>query len=208
MVNKIPSDDNRPGTWQLIYPFWISSEKWLAILLLAVILTINFTTTYAFVALNRLHGKLTDALVALNWPVISNVMIESLIIGALTTVLPLISVLAINYLTLRWRTWMTARFVERWTEHPAYYQLERDNVISNSDQRVAEDINLLPTSQSIYRPTLLMCWSTWSLSPLCCGDYQARYPLARQHDIIYSRLHGDCRLFVFCCPSRAGALAG
>ncbi|WP_210483712.1 ABC transporter ATP-binding protein/permease [Pantoea ananatis] len=142
MVNKIPSDDNRPGTWQLIYPFWISSEKWLAILLLAVILIINFTTTYAFVALNRLHGKLTDALVALNWPVISNVIIESLIIGALTTVLPLISVLAINYLTLRWRTWMTARFVERWTEHPAYYQLERDNVISNSDQRVAEDINL------------------------------------------------------------------
>ncbi|WP_282498853.1 ABC transporter ATP-binding protein/permease [Pantoea stewartii] len=142
MVKKIPSDGNRPGVWQLIRPYWMSSEKWLAILLLTVILTINFTTTYAFVALNKLHGKLTDALVALNWAVISNTMVESLIIGALTTVLPLISVLAINYLTLRWRTWMTARFVERWTEHPAYYQLERDNVITNSDQRVAEDINL------------------------------------------------------------------
>ncbi|KGD84290.1 ABC transporter ATP-binding protein [Pantoea stewartii subsp. indologenes] len=142
MSNKIPSDNKRPGVWQLISPFWMSSEKWLAILLLAVILTINFTTTYGFVALNKVHGKLTDALVALNWPMISKAMIESLFIGVLTTVLPLISVLAINYLTLRWRTWMTARFVERWTEHPAYYQLERDNVITNSDQRVAEDINL------------------------------------------------------------------
>ncbi|MEJ1267929.1 hypothetical protein WDV93_13920 [Pantoea ananatis] len=40
-------------------------------------------------------------------------------------VLPLAAALVTQYLTLRWRTWMTARFLERWTEHPAYYQLER-----------------------------------------------------------------------------------
>lgn len=142
-TNKtLPNDGNRPGVWQLIRPFWVSSEKWLALLLIAVILTINFTTTFAFVALNKLHGRLTDALVALDWPQISNVMVQSLAIGTLSVLLPLISVLAINYLTLRWRTWMTARYVERWTQHPAYYQLERDNLISNGDQRIAEDINL------------------------------------------------------------------
>ncbi|WP_205959040.1 ABC transporter ATP-binding protein/permease [Pantoea stewartii] len=142
MANKIPPDSNRPGVWQLISPFWVSSEKWLAVSLLTIVLTVNFTTTYAFVALNKLSGKLTDALVALNWPVISKTMTESLFIGVLTVVLPLAAALVTQYLTLRWRTWMTARFVERWTEHPAYYQLERDNVITNSDQRVAEDIHL------------------------------------------------------------------
>ncbi|MEJ1268169.1 hypothetical protein WDV93_16540 [Pantoea ananatis] len=80
---------------------------------------------------------MTDALVALNWPVISKTMTESLFIGVLTVVLLLVNALVTQYLTLRWRTWMTARFLERWTEHPAYYQLERDNVITNSDQRVA-----------------------------------------------------------------------
>ncbi len=68
MANKIPPDSNRPGVWQLISPFWVSSEKWLAVSLLTIVLTVNFTTTYAFVALNKLSGKLTDALVALNWP--------------------------------------------------------------------------------------------------------------------------------------------
>lgn len=135
-------DVKRPGVWQLIRPFWVSSEKWLALLLIAIILTINFSSTYAHVALNKLHGQLTDALVALNWPVISTTMLESLAIGVVTTLLPLISVLAINYLTLRWRTWMTTRYVERWTRRSAYYQLERDNLISNGDQRIAEDINL------------------------------------------------------------------
>ncbi|WP_413729189.1 ABC transporter ATP-binding protein/permease [Sodalis sp. RH22] len=141
-TKEIPNDGNRPGIWQLIRPFWVSPEKWLAIFLIAVILTINFTTTYAFVALNKLQGQLTDALVALNWSLISATMVRSLAIGTVTVLLPLVSVLAINYLTLRWRTWMTTRFVERWTRHPAYYQLERDNLISNGDQRIAEDINL------------------------------------------------------------------
>ncbi|MFD3242162.1 ABC transporter ATP-binding protein/permease [Rahnella perminowiae] len=141
--NKTPSSNNyRPGVWQLIRPFWVSSEKWRACLLIAIILTINFTTTYAFVALNKLHGQLTDALVGLNWPLIRNTMVKSLAIGTISTLLPLISVLAISYLTLRWRTWMTTRYVELWTHGAAYYQLERDNLISNGDQRIAEDINL------------------------------------------------------------------
>ncbi|QTF09123.1 ABC transporter ATP-binding protein/permease [Brenneria izadpanahii] len=140
--NAQPGAGNRPGVWQLIRPFWLSQEKWLALILIGVILTINFTTTYAHVALNKLQGRLTDALVALNWPLISNIMLKTLAIGSISILLPLVSVLAIDYLTLRWRTWMTARYVERWTQRAAYYQLERDNLISNGDQRIAEDINL------------------------------------------------------------------
>ncbi|WP_416262230.1 ABC transporter ATP-binding protein/permease [Gibbsiella quercinecans] len=138
----LPGDGKRPGIGQLISPFWASSEKWLALSLIAVVLAINSSSTYAHVALNKLHGQLTDALVALDWPLISTTLLETLAIGVVTTLLPLISVLAIDYLTLRWRTWMTARYVERWTQRSAYYQLERDNLISNGDQRIAEDINL------------------------------------------------------------------
>ncbi|TCV93525.1 putative ATP-binding cassette transporter [Biostraticola tofi] len=139
---QLPNDGNRPGIWQLIRPYWVSSERWLAFALLGLILTINFTTTYAHVALNKLHGGLTDALVALDWPLISMTMLKTLGIGVVSTIMPLISVLAIEYLTLRWRTWMTKSFISHWTRHPAYYQLERDNLITNGDQRIAEDIKL------------------------------------------------------------------
>lgn len=142
MVAKIVSDDLRPGIIELIKPFWMSSEKWLAILLVAVILFVNFTTTYAFVTLNKLHGKMTDALVALDWSAISSTMIYTLAIGCISVLLPLISVLSIQYLTLRWRTWMTKYYVGKWMSCAHYYKIERDGLVTNSDQRIAEDINI------------------------------------------------------------------
>lgn len=135
-------DNPRPGVMDLIKPFWTSSEKWTGILLLTIILGVNFTTTYAFVALNKLHGKLTDALVALNWMSIRSAMLDTLSIGAISVVLPLVGVLSIQYLTLRWRTWMTNHYLECWTQKRHYYKVERDNLITNSDQRISEDINL------------------------------------------------------------------
>ncbi|WP_413724865.1 ABC transporter ATP-binding protein/permease [Sodalis sp. RH16] len=142
MAEPISIKHSRPGNMDLIKPFWTSSEKWPGILLLSIILGINFTTTYAFVALNKLQGNLTDALVALNWTSIRSTLLDTLGIGSISVALPLVGVLSIQYLTLRWRTWMTNNYLERWTEKRHYYRIERENLISNSDQRIAEDINL------------------------------------------------------------------
>ncbi|HBZ1520424.1 TPA: ABC transporter ATP-binding protein/permease [Klebsiella pneumoniae] len=143
-----PATSGRPGVWGLISPYWKSSEKWLAISLLAGIFTINFSTTYAFVSLNKFQGQLTDALVAVNWSLISHSMLMTLAVGTITVIAPLLSTLAIQYLTLRWRTWMSHLYIERWTRNSGFYLLERDNLISNGDQRIAEDINLF-TEQTI-----------------------------------------------------------
>ena len=142
MTCKNITDGLRPSIFDIIKPFWISSEKWVSLGLLFIILLVNFTITYAFVTLNKLQGKMTDALVSLDWASISSTMVSTLCIGIITVLMPLVSVLCIQYLTLKWRTWMTHRYVHYWTEDAYYYQIERDNLVSNSEQRISEDINI------------------------------------------------------------------
>lgn len=130
----------RPSIGQVLLPFWLSSEKWLALGLLSVILTITFAGTYGYVTLNDIQGKLTDALVALDWQALKPLFISSLLLGTLTVLLPIVSSYVTDYLVLRWRTWMTHVHLEKWTRNAHFYALERDALITNADQRIAEDI--------------------------------------------------------------------
>ncbi|QUN05436.1 ABC transporter ATP-binding protein/permease [Shewanella yunxiaonensis] len=133
---------DRPTIWQLISPFWLSSQKHLAWLIFAIMAAMSFTTTYAYVKLNEVQGKLTDALVAVDWNTLKYLLPLSLGVGSIAVLLPLVSTLFQGYLDLRWRTWWTHSYVNKWTHNNTFYKLERDGLISNADQRIAEDIKL------------------------------------------------------------------
>lgn len=138
----------RPSIAQVLLPYWLSQDKGKAALLLAVILTITFTSTYGFVALNDIQGELTDALIALDWGALKPLMVMSLLVGGLTVLLPIASTYVTGHLALRWRTWMTDIYIQRWTSGTLYFDMERDELISNADQRIAEDVRLV-TEQSL-----------------------------------------------------------
>jgi vitamin B12/bleomycin/antimicrobial peptide transport system ATP-binding/permease protein len=44
-------------------------------------------------------------------------------------------------LQIRWRRWLTRRYLSAWLANRAYYQLQLKNGVDNPDQRIAEDIN-------------------------------------------------------------------
>ena len=44
-------------------------------------------------------------------------------------------------LQIRWRWWLTRRYLGAWLANRAYYQLQLKNGVDNPDQRIAEDIN-------------------------------------------------------------------
>lgn len=132
----------RPSIAQVLLPYWFSKDKWLALALLGIILTITFTGTYGHVALNKIQGQLTDALIALDWTALKPLLVMSMLLGLLTVLLPSISSYITGFLELRWRTWMTHSYLERWMRNSNFLKLERDGLISNPDQRIAEDIRL------------------------------------------------------------------
>ena len=51
-------------------------------------------------------------------------------------------------LEMRWRTWLTGRFLGRWLDNRAYYRLEVEDQrrTDNSDQRIADDLQIFTTN--------------------------------------------------------------
>ncbi|RYC47676.1 ABC transporter ATP-binding protein/permease [Pectobacterium zantedeschiae] len=171
-MNASETSTTRPGIGQILMPYWLTPEKYLALFILAVIISINLGTAYISVEANRISGKFTDALIGLDWEQIKPLFIFSFVLGLGAMMLRWTNVLAQGYLALRWRTWMTLDYVRRWTGTSAYYQIERDGTLTNVDQRIADDVNeLVSASLNFFLSIISVVISTvtytallWSVS--------------------------------------------
>ncbi len=130
--------------WRLFRGYWRSEEKTRAVGLLAVVIAMNFAMVYLLVQLNQWYNEFYNALQAyeygLFWPLIGKfTMIAFIYIG--------IAVYAIylrQLLEIRWRTWMTGKYLTAWLEDQAHYRLQvtGSGGMDNPDQRIQEDIDL------------------------------------------------------------------
>lgn len=131
---------------ELFLPFWCSREALIAVPMLAVILGITFYGVHLSVWSNELAGKLTDALVDRKWELIKSLFVLTVVVGISEGCLSFIKGVLDDRLKLRWRVSMTQRFLNRWTASNAFYAIERDGLLSNADQRIAEDVRNFTTS--------------------------------------------------------------
>jgi len=130
--------------WRLFRGYWRSEEKKRAVGLLAVVVAMNFAMVYLLVQLNKWYNEFYNALQAyeysLFWPLIGKFSLLAFIyIG--------IAVYAIylrQLLEIRWRTWMTGRYLTSWLKDQAHYRLQvvGNGGMDNPDQRIQEDIDL------------------------------------------------------------------
>ncbi|KAF7600511.1 MAG: hypothetical protein CGU28_02720 [Candidatus Dactylopiibacterium carminicum] len=142
----------------LFLPFWLSREARVAIPMLLLILAITFYGVYLSIWANELLGQFTDALVGRQWGAIKSLFIVSVAVAIADSCLTYVRVMLDSRLKLRWRVWMTRQFLDRWTTAGAYYAIERDGLLSNADQRIAEDVknftgSLLQMSLNIVQVT-------------------------------------------------------
>ena len=128
--------------WMLFKGYWQSEEKWKARGLLAVVIGLNFAAVYLLVRINSWYNEFYNALQNyqedLFWPLVGE-------FTGLAFIYIMIAVYAIylrQMLQLRWRTWMTDRYLAQWMKRQVYYRLQvlRSDT-DNPDQRISEDIN-------------------------------------------------------------------
>jgi putative ATP-binding cassette transporter len=127
--------------WAIAKSYWLGDEKWQARGLLLGVVLFLLAYTGLSVVLNNKRGVLISALSAKDEPRFwQTVMI---FIGVLVIYAPLLA--GYRYLrdrlSLQWRRWLTARFVDQYFSDRAYYNLNTSNSdIDNPDQRIAEDV--------------------------------------------------------------------
>lgn len=139
----------RPTISQLVLPFFLRAEgRWKAYVLLALNLIFMFGLTYVLVWANRLAGQLVDSLIARNWNLAISTIGRAIGAGLSASFLSITQGVFTNFIDLQWRTWLTGELLRRWTSHNVYYDIERDGLLSNADQRIAEDVKLF-TNQTL-----------------------------------------------------------
>lgn len=145
MLAKFPSFAR--DLWRLLTPYWKSEERWKSGALLVVIIALNLGSVYLSVLFNHWNNDFYNTLQDKNiegfWHQLGK-------FGYLATSFIVVAVLQFylqQALQLRWRRWLTADAIQRWTSHKAYYRLQMSSgrasnaITDNPDQRIAEDIH-------------------------------------------------------------------
>ncbi|MFO1059873.1 MAG: ABC transporter ATP-binding protein/permease [Dongiaceae bacterium] len=127
--------------WKLVAPYWSSGERWRSFLLLGLIIGLGVGMVYINVWFNGWNGRFYNALQDKN---LGEFWRQLAWWGGMA---PLYIVVAVyrfylrQMLEIRWRTWLTHHYVERWMSDRSYYRLQlAGHGTDNPDQRIAEDV--------------------------------------------------------------------
>lgn len=142
--------------WLLAKPYFRSEEKWSAWLLLASIIGLNLLMVGLDVVFNFWNGAFFNAIQTKDWTAFIGLLLTyrspargfmpGFLVLAFTYILiGVYSVYLNQWLQIRWRNWMTGRFLDQWLADRAYYRLSltaspAGTGTDNPDQRIAEDL--------------------------------------------------------------------
>jgi putative ATP-binding cassette transporter len=132
--------------WALAWPYWNSDEKWTARGLLLAVIALNLITVALNVRLNAWNNDFYDALQQYNWPEFWRQFAIFGIIAFLLIVVAVYSLYLRQILHIRWRRWLTDRFLRNWLDNQAYYRMQLDHTATdNPDQRISDDLDRFAT---------------------------------------------------------------
>jgi putative ATP-binding cassette transporter len=127
--------------WRLGAPYWRSEERWQARALLAVIVVLTVGLVFLLVLLNNWNREFYEALQNKDFDSFGPLLLQFSILVTVYIVGAVYKLYFTQMLQMRWRVWMTRRFVGSWLSKQVYYRLElSDRRTDNPDQRIAEDV--------------------------------------------------------------------
>jgi putative ATP-binding cassette transporter len=127
--------------WRLAKSYWTSEEKRSAWALLLSVIVLNLGSVYIGVRINQWNQAFYNALQTFDAPELFR---QIGVFGILVSCAVLISASALylnQLLQIRWRRWLTLRYLGAWLADQAYYKLQLGDATDNPDQRISEDLN-------------------------------------------------------------------
>lgn len=131
---------------KLTLSYFVSREWPIAIGLVALILTLTYGHVRGFVATAEWQKSLFDMLEDRNAAALPGIVMQILLIYAWIVSIAVVQSFLTRYLSIRWRSWLTDRYLGRYLDGNRAYEIEQDAVVDNPDQRISEDIRLFTTS--------------------------------------------------------------
>jgi putative ATP-binding cassette transporter len=124
-------------------PYWRSDDRWRARGLLAAVVALNLGIVYLNVLLNQWNNGFYNALQDKNYAVFVHQLVRFSWLAGAYIVVAVYQLYLNQMLQIRWRRWLTERYLHAWLTGGAYYRMQLTaGDTDNPDQRIAEDLNL------------------------------------------------------------------
>jgi len=128
----------------MIRPYWFSEDRWPARGLMLMVVGLTLGMVYLSVLLNQWNNAFFSALQEKNTTMFRQQLVQVSWLVGVFIVLAVYQLYLNQMLEIRWRRWLTERYLGAWLADRAYYRMQLvARETDNPDQRIAEDIQLL-----------------------------------------------------------------
>ncbi|KAK2422013.1 ABC transporter D family member [Trifolium repens] len=127
--------------WKVAAPYWSSDDKVQARLQLAGVFALTLATTGISVGFSFLGRDFYNALANKDQEQFTTQLLYYL--GAFVGGIPFFVLrdYARETLSLRWRSWMTRYYMDRYLKDQTFYKIQSQSIIDNPDQRIVDDLS-------------------------------------------------------------------
>ena len=129
--------------WRLAHPYFFSDDRRAGRILLAAVVLIELSLVGINVMINRWQNTFYNALQDRAWDAFVEQLIVFSLLAASYVVLAVYQLYLQQWLQIRWRAWMTQRYLSHWLDGHNHYRMQLlGDAADNPDQRIADDIRL------------------------------------------------------------------
>jgi putative ATP-binding cassette transporter len=128
--------------FRLSLPYFRSEDRRAGLILLGAVIGIELSIVAVNVLINQWNARFFNALQDRNWDRFVAELSIFCVLAALYIVLAVYQLYLNQWLQIRWRTWMTRVYLDRWLASSTHYRMQLfGDAADNPDQRIADDIN-------------------------------------------------------------------
>lgn len=129
--------------WRIAAPYFSSEDKWAGRGLLVAVIAIELAIVVINVLITQWNARFYNALQDRNWDAFVSEMIYFSVLAAIFIVLAVYQLYLNQWLQIRWRKWMTSRYLGDWLHHANHYRMQlQGETADNPDQRMTDDVKL------------------------------------------------------------------
>ncbi|KAK4434742.1 ABC transporter D family member 2, chloroplastic [Sesamum alatum] len=140
--------------WKVAAPYWFSDDKNQARWQLAAVFALTLATTGISVGFNFLGRDFYNSLANKDQEQFTKQLLYYLASFAGGIPVFVLRDYAKDTLSLRWRSWMTSYYMDRYLKNRTFYKIQSQSIIDNPDQRIVDDLSAFTGTALAFSLTL------------------------------------------------------
>jgi vitamin B12/bleomycin/antimicrobial peptide transport system ATP-binding/permease protein len=129
--------------WRISSPYFRSEERLAAWTLLASVIAIELSLVAIDVLLNQWRGRFYNDLQERDWHGFVWELGFFTVLASLNVALSIYQLYLNQWLQIRWRRWMTNRYLGEWMDKANHYRMQLlGDAADNPDQRISDDVKM------------------------------------------------------------------